>query len=235
MGKKRFHGLDSDLSEALVGFARVVAAGNVDISPLNNADDEDGITLATNDLILLPNQDDKTKNGLYIVGASEGETDRHPSFNDDPHFFPGATWRILEGSIYARSTWTVASPAPIVVGTDDIKIIRISPEQKDTVAGDIELKAITIPVNTGNGTDLETLKGAQSYDDRILGWRIIENDGAFQYAMANDMASPAPTRDEELGWAPPLSAYPLGRVYLRSTSTSTVAAILELYLARGDI
>lgn len=235
MGKKRFQGLDSDLSEALVGFARVVAAGNVDIEQLESTDSEDSIDLDTNDLILLPNQTDKKTNGLYVVGESAGETDRHPSFNEDPHFFPGATWRILGGDIYARSTWVVASPAPIVVGTDDIKIIRIAPEQKDTVAGDVELKAITIPANTGSGTDLETLKGAQSYDDRILGWRIIENDGAFQYAMANDMAAPAPTRDEELGWAPPLCAYPLSRIFLRSTSASTVAAILELYLARGDI
>lgn len=98
---------------------------------------------------------------------------------------------------------------------------------------DLELKAITILGNGGNGSTLESLKGAQAYDDRILGWRIVENDDAFEYAMAEGMAAPAPTIDAELGWAPPLAKDALSSVYVRSTSASTVAAILELYLSEA--
>jgi hypothetical protein len=228
-------GQESEVAYSFVGCVRVVAVGNVDIDQLNNGDEEDGVTLATDDDILLAGQTDKTENGPYTVGATAGSTERHTSFDENADFAPGYLWQVREGDVYARSEWFVGSPAPIVVGTDDIEIFRTAYVQKDTLAEDVERKAITILGNGGNGSTLETLKGAQSYDGRIIGWEIVENAAAFEWAKAAAMTAPVVTRVADDGWAPPLKRYALGTTYLRSTTSGTVAAILVLYLARGDI
>lgn len=236
MGKKRFRGIDSDLELSFVGSARVFAAANVDIAQLNNADTEDGVVLATNDVIFLGGQTDKTENGFYTVGLNAGDTVRHAAFPvGSDMLFTGAVIRINEGDVYAGSRWTIGTPGDIVVDTTAIDIFRSDHSRKDSMAGEIAMKAITIPDNVGDGSTLDALLGAQSYDGRIVGWVIVENDGAFTYSLNADMTAPAPTIDAELGMEEPLGEYPLSQIYVASTSASTVAAVLKLYLARGDI
>tara|TARA_Y100001970_G_scaffold179795_1_gene218916 strand:- start:7023 stop:22568 length:15546 start_codon:yes stop_codon:yes gene_type:complete len=55
---------------------RIASTANVDISTLNNGDSMDGVSLATDDLILLKNQTSAVENGVYKVGASNGQTVR---------------------------------------------------------------------------------------------------------------------------------------------------------------
>jgi hypothetical protein len=55
---------------------RAVSIANVDIATLNAGDSIDGVPLATGDRVLLKNQTTGTENGIYVVAAAEGNTDR---------------------------------------------------------------------------------------------------------------------------------------------------------------
>lgn len=126
MGKKRVHGLDSDLPLSFVGSFRAIAVADVDISQLNNGDLMDGLTLATGENVFLGGQADKTEIGPYTVGANAGETVRHASFpegGDD--LFPGALVKIKEGTLYFGTWWFVETPGDIVLGTTAIDMEKV--------------------------------------------------------------------------------------------------------------
>ncbi len=105
----------------------------------------------------------------------------------------------------------------------------------DVTARTMELKAITIPANTGDGSSVEALKGTQDYDSRIFAWEIIDNAADFEVARAADMAAPNFTRDLDEGFAPPVSGDALAELFVRSKTAGTVAALLILYLAKEDV
>lgn len=106
---------------------------------------------------------------------------------------------------------------------------------RNTLGDSLRLVAITIPNNGGNGTTIDALKGAQDWDDEIISWHIVENADAFQYGTEADFSGATPTIDAELGWAPPLRKQAMLDLFLRSSSGSTVAAILACVIATGSI
>jgi len=59
-----------------------VGISNINLSTLKTGDVLGGKTLATGNMIFAPNQLDASENGLYIVGAIAGETERHLDFLD---------------------------------------------------------------------------------------------------------------------------------------------------------
>ena len=104
----------------------------------------------------------------------------------------------------------------------------------DVTAKSLELVDITILANTGDGSSVDILKGVQDYDKRIVAWEVVENGAAFEVARAKEMAAPKLSRAQDLGFAPPVSKFALSELFLRSTTDSTVAAVLILYLAGDD-
>lgn len=78
----------------------------------------DGVTLATDDRILLKNQSDATANGIYVVNAS-GVPSRVYDF-DDGSEAPGALVYVMEGTTNAGTLWRCTNTTEPVLGTDNV-------------------------------------------------------------------------------------------------------------------
>lgn len=82
-----------------------------------NLDVIDGVTLATNDRILIKNQTTVSENGVYIVNASGAPT-RATDFDGNDEAELGQTVLVEEGTANAGRLF-YTSTAPAVVGTND--------------------------------------------------------------------------------------------------------------------
>lgn len=88
------------------GTARVVARTNLALTGLQTVD---GVTLIAGDIILLTGQTAPAQNGPYVVAA--GAWTRATNANTSAKMVLNATWHIREGSIYAGTTWFLATSA----------------------------------------------------------------------------------------------------------------------------
>jgi hypothetical protein len=109
------------LSRPSLFHCRIVSTGTVDIATLNNGDVVNGTTVATNDIVLLPHQTATEQNGIYVIGATEGTTARHPLF-DTYDSMIGVLFFIDVGPTYgnAPSIWASSSPAGGVIDVNGI-------------------------------------------------------------------------------------------------------------------
>lgn len=111
----RLDGLSS--STAVKGPALVATTANLVLNGLKTVD---GVALASGDRVLVKNQTDARENGLWV--ADTGNWRRAADFNKTGDVANGTQIFVSNGDLYARSGWTVAGSAPIVVGDDDITI-----------------------------------------------------------------------------------------------------------------
>lgn len=95
---------------------RVVATTNVAIaSGLASGTVIDGVTLATNDLVLLTGQTAPAENGIYVV-PSVGAASRATGYTTyDAH--PGVYVSVMEGTTYADTLWRCTSDKGGTLGT----------------------------------------------------------------------------------------------------------------------
>lgn len=107
------------------GRVRAVAVTNVNIATLNNGDSEDGLTLATGDLILLARQTDASENGVYLIDASEGSTARWSGFNVIEEVTIGSVFLVGEGTVYTDSFWMMVTGGDITLETTDLFFHRL--------------------------------------------------------------------------------------------------------------
>lgn len=132
--------------------AETRASGNVDIATLNNGDTVNGEVVATGDVVLLDLQTTPAEDGLYVVGASEGSTARHPQLPS------GASWegvmvRVSGGGDGGKTYFSTGED--IVVGTDGVTMVEQATGSTYT-AGDglTESPAGTFNVATGSGLEV---------------------------------------------------------------------------------
>ncbi len=81
-----------------------------------NGSSVDGVTLATNDRILIKNQSTAADNGIYVVQASGGPT-RAADADGGSELTPGTAVSVTEGTANADKTFLIISDAAITVGT----------------------------------------------------------------------------------------------------------------------
>lgn len=75
----------------------------------------DGVTLATNDRILIKNQATASENGIYLVtGATPTRT---VDANSSANFLDNTAMFVQEGTVNADSAWTLTNNGVITVGT----------------------------------------------------------------------------------------------------------------------
>ena len=84
----------------------------------------DGVTLATNDRILLKNQSTQTENGIYVVQAS-GAPVRATDANTGAELQQAAVF-VREGTANADSAWVCSVDAAITVGSTNITFVQFS-------------------------------------------------------------------------------------------------------------
>ena len=94
---------------------RAATTGDITIAnDLNNGDALDGVTLATNDRVLVKNQNTGSQNGIYVVGSSPARaTDMAAS-----SILEGGTFVFVEeGTANADNGYVVSTDGTITVGT----------------------------------------------------------------------------------------------------------------------
>lgn len=111
--------------DTAMSIVRVVATTNITIaSALEDGDTVDGVTLATNDLVLLAGQTAPAENGVYVVPAS-GAASRHASFNTyDAHC--GRYFSVMEGTVGADKLYRCTSDRGGTLGTTGLTISEFS-------------------------------------------------------------------------------------------------------------
>ena len=103
---------------------RVATTANITIATaLNNGDTLDGVTLATNDRILVKNQSTGSENGIYVVAASPA---RSTDFDASAEVSGGAFTFVEEGTTNADSGWVVTTNGAITVGTTALSFAQFS-------------------------------------------------------------------------------------------------------------
>ncbi len=116
-------GVDGVDGTGLFSRVRAVSTANITIATaLNNGDTIDGVTLATNDLVLVAGQTAPAENGIYVVGASPA---RDSSFDTyDEH--PGVYISVMEGTANADTLWRCTSNKGGTLNTTGIVFSQFS-------------------------------------------------------------------------------------------------------------
>lgn len=104
-GTSAAHAATVGQTETLVrdrGTVRVATTANITIATaLNNGDTLDGVTLATDDLVLVKDQSAPAENGVYRVAASPARDTAYDAWND----LPGLLISVREGTAGADTLW----------------------------------------------------------------------------------------------------------------------------------
>jgi hypothetical protein len=90
-------------SSRSVAVVRAATTANITISTaLNNGDSLDGVTLATNDRVLVKDQTTAADNGIYVVGASPGRATDADAWNSE---ILGSEVYVSEGTVNKKTRW----------------------------------------------------------------------------------------------------------------------------------
>jgi len=103
-------------------------------SAFANGETVDGVTLATNDRILLKNQSTGSENGIYTVNASGAPT-RATDFDSNSEVTGGAFFFVEEGTVNADNGFALTNDGAITVGTTALTFTQFSGAGQ-LVAGD---------------------------------------------------------------------------------------------------
>lgn len=99
------------------------AAGTL-ASDFENGDEIDGVTLATNDRILIKDQAAPEENGIYIVAASGAPT-RAADANSAAEVLQASVY-VQEGTAHADTQWVCTTNAPITLGVTSLAFAQLS-------------------------------------------------------------------------------------------------------------
>ena len=145
----------------------------------------DGVTVSTNDRVLVYEQTDQTQNGIYVVTdvgsgstnwvltrASDADT---YIINSADGLSEGSTVFVQEGATGAGETYTCNTSGTITFGTTAISFAQISTAQIYSAGGGIGLTGTTFSVAAGTGLTQDT-DGLSHADTSSQG--SVDNSGA---------------------------------------------------------
>ncbi len=95
--------------------ARVASTGNVDLA--NPGATIDGVTLATNDRVLLIAQTDASQNGVYVWTGAASALTRAGDFDTSAKVKAGTALSVAEGTVNGDRTYVLVTNNPITLGT----------------------------------------------------------------------------------------------------------------------
>lgn len=138
---------DIDYKQAV----RVITVSNVTLSGSAPAS-VDGVSLATNDRILVAGQSTGSQNGLYVVqtvgSGSSGTWIRSTDSNTTGELEAGTIVMVTEGSTYKDTQWKLTTNNPIILGTTALTF-----EQNSAFAfGNIYANSTAVLANTVGDT-----------------------------------------------------------------------------------
>jgi hypothetical protein len=135
---------------------RAATTANITIaSALNNGDSLDGVTLATNDLVLVKDQSSAEENGVYVVGSSPARDDLFDTYDEHP----GSLIAIEEGTANADDLYLCTSNTGGTLNTTAINFTKIFPGSGGTVTSVATAGLATGGTITGAGTVTVSING----------------------------------------------------------------------------
>lgn len=148
-------------------YVRARAGVNVDISQLNDGDSLGGVTVATDDRVLLDDQSTASQDGVYVVGATAGTTVRA---TDVPTGFDARGLGILVGEgTHGNKLW-LQTAEPAVVGTDGLTFSAVEAGVTYTADGQgIELSSTTFGLELDGSTLSKSASGLKVADGYATG------------------------------------------------------------------
>ena len=131
---------------------RVASTAAVNLSnELENGDTLDGVTLATNDLVLVKNQASTSANGIYVVPAS-GAASRYTGMDTWTEVI-GASVFVTAGTANAGTNWKFNTAAGGTLGVTAIPIVQNGASQVYSADGQgIELSGTTFGLELDGAT-----------------------------------------------------------------------------------
>jgi len=119
--------------------------GNITISTaLNNGDTLDGVTLSTNDRVLVKDQSTASQNGIYIVGSSPARADDLAAGADAAGMFTF----VEQGSVNADNGFVCTSnKGSAVVGTNNLTFAQFSGAGQITAGDGLDKSGNTLSVD----------------------------------------------------------------------------------------
>ena len=160
-------------------------------SAFANGETVDGVTLATNDRILIKNQSTGSENGIYTVNASGAPT-RATDFDSNSEVTGGAFFFVEEGTANADNGFALTNDGAITVGTTALVFTQFSGAGQ-LVAGDglsksgntftVEVDDSSIEINSdalrvkASGITNAMLAGSIDLTAKVTGALPIGNGG----------------------------------------------------------
>jgi len=127
------------------GSCVAATTGNITISTaLNNGDTIDGVTLATNDRVLVKDQSTASQNGIYVVGSSPARADDLAAGSDAAGMFTF----VEQGTVNADNGFVCTSnKGSAVTGTNNLTFAQFSGAGQITTADGLQKSGNTISVD----------------------------------------------------------------------------------------
>ena len=118
---------------------------NITISTaLNNGDTLDGVSLSTNDRVLVKDQSTASENGIYVVGASPARADDLATGADAAGFFTF----VEQGTVNADNGFVCTSnKGSAVVGTNNLTIAQFSGAGQITAGDGLDKSGNTLSLD----------------------------------------------------------------------------------------
>ena len=151
--------------------------GNITISTaLNNGDTLDGVTLSTNDRVLVKDQSTASQNGIYIVGSSPARADDLAAGSDAAGMFTF----VEQGTVNADNGFVCTSnKGSAVVGTNNLTFAQFSGAGQIT-AGDGLSKSgntLSIDLKSNGGLAFESTELALNLSGSSITGTLAISDG----------------------------------------------------------
>ena len=163
--------------------------GNITISTaLNNGDTIDGVTLSTNDRVLVKDQSTASQNGIYVVGSSPSRAVDLAAGADAAGMFTF----IEQGTVNADNGFVCTSnKGSAVVGTNNLTYAQFSGAGQITTADGIQKSGNTISVDlkSNGGLVIESTEIAVDLSASSITGTLAVGDGGTGATSASNARS----------------------------------------------
>ena len=206
--------------------------GNITIATaLNNGDTLDGVSLSTNDRVLVKDQSTASENGIYIVGSSPARADDLAAGADAAGMFTF----VEKGTVNADNGFVCSSDkGSAVVGTNNLTFVQFSGAGQITAGDGLDKSANTLSVDlkSNGGLVIESTEIAVDLAASSITGTLAVSDGgtgstsasAARTALGLAIGSNVQAHDADLD---NLSGCQSGASAALAALTSTEVAILD--------
>ena len=151
--------------------------GNITIATaLNNGDTLDGVSLSTNDRVLVKDQSSASENGIYIVGSSPARADDLAAGADAAGMFTF----VEKGTVNADNGFVCSSDkGSAVVGTNNLTFVQFSGAGQITAGDGLDKSANTLSVDlkSNGGLVIESTEIAVDLSASSITGTLAVSDG----------------------------------------------------------